>query len=441
MSSPHTGFYVYLPSNASADSFPDNKVNRYNVRFGTPINLFSHPSWEAALIECSYVHNLQTVRSEDAIELYATRDTVHKSVSISAKLVNDAGLQSAKDITSVKEIIRQDSCSIYYFRGQYLDDNGYGRCVLMIPKSETPSINAQVRMSRRLAMHFGFIESDNITYLVNTGDRNPEYTVRGKETDGITLLVKPDDKNPELKAREKELAMRAEEGEKMVSFSINNFRQTKTDYEYTAPYPPPALPLQTYKTQLTIDIVFPVANRLSHTLNIRQGHYPKSDQLLAELKRTSNPMKQCLEWNYYPSDNRFSLDVLSHDYNVQLGTRLANIIGFRAREPRKFVGREAYTAELAPDLLRSTYHMYVYTDFLESVVVGHDSVPLLRAIPLQDVSYGQVKSYVFQSPMYVPVSKRVIETVEVQLRDDAGELLPLNEGKTVMVIHFRPRQA
>jgi hypothetical protein len=85
--------------------------------------------------------------------------------------------------------------------------------------------------------------------------------------------------------------------------------------------------------------------------------------------------------------------------------------------------------------------MYVYTDFLESVAVGHDSVPLLRAIPLQDVSYGQVKSYVFQSPMYVPVSKRIIETVEVQLRDDAGELLPLNEGKTVMVIHFRPRQA
>ena len=224
MSSPQTGFYVYLPSNASADSFPDNKVNHYNVRFGTPINLFSHPSWEAALIECSYVHNLQTVRSEDAIELYATNDTVYKSVSISAASVNNAGLQRAKDITSVKEILRHDSCSIYYFRGQYLDDNGYGRCVLMIPKTETPSINAQVRMSRRLAMHFGFIESDNITYLVKTDDKNPEYTVRGKDSDIIPYLDKTDDKIAELKAREKELAMRAEEGEKFVSFSIKTFR-------------------------------------------------------------------------------------------------------------------------------------------------------------------------------------------------------------------------
>ena len=72
--------------------------------------------------------------------------------------------------------------------------------------------------------------------------------------------------------------------------------------------------------------------------------------------------------------------------------------------------------------------------------MGNAQVPLLRTIPLQDVSYGQVKSYTFTNIIYVPLAKRHFETVEVELRDDTGELLPLEEGKTVLVLHIRPRQ-
>ena len=99
-----------------------------------------------------------------------------------------------------------------------------------------------------------------------------------------------------------------------------------------------------------------------------------------------------------------------------------------------------YEAERTPDLLGGAYHMYVYTDMTELAIVGHQHAALLRAVPLQDVAYGTVKSFSFNNPIYAKVSKRDMETVEVMLCEDTGELLHLDEGETCLVLHFRPRQ-
>ena len=124
-------------------------------------------------------------------------------------------------------------------------------------------------------------------------------------------------------------------------------------------------------------------------------------------------------------------------YAIRFHDSLADVLGF---QKTKLNADLIYEAPYRPNLLRDIYHMYIYTDLCEHTRVGNVEVPLLRAIPLQDVNYGAVKSYTFTNPIYVPLAKRQFDTIEVEMRDDAGDLLPLDEGKTVLVLHIRPRQ-
>ena len=172
-----------------------------------------------------------------------------------------------------------------------------------------------------------------------------------------------------------------------------------------------------------------------HILTLREGHYPTAESLLEELKRISILTKNEVKWEYLTSKNRFQVDL--QNYDIRFNRTLADVLGFKTSTLK---AGSAHEAQYRPDLLRGIYHMYIYTDLCENTQVSNVQVPLLRTVPLQDVSYGQVKSYTFTKIIYVPLAKRHFDTIEVELRDDTGELLPLEEGKTVLVLHIRPRQ-
>jgi hypothetical protein len=178
------------------------------------------------------------------------------------------------------------------------------------------------------------------------------------------------------------------------------------------------------------------------TFKLRKGHYPTAESLLKELKRVLGDQQTHAQWTYFESNNRFSVTV-ADEYNLRIHPRLASVLGFKTKDDNTYLDLKAgatYEAEQTPDLLRGTYHMYVYTDMTELAIVGHQQAALLRAIPLQDDAYGKVKSFSFTNPIYEKVCKSEIETAEVMLCDDAGEILPLGGGKTFLVLHFRPRQ-
>jgi len=179
------------------------------------------------------------------------------------------------------------------------------------------------------------------------------------------------------------------------------------------------------------------------TFKLHKGHYHNAESLLKEMKSVIGGSERHIKWSYFESNNRFSVTV-DREYNFRIHPRLASVLGFKTKDENTYLELNAggtYEAERTPDLLGGAYHMYVYTDMTELAIVGHQHAALLRAVPLQDVAYGTVKSFSFNNPIYSIVSKSEMETVEIMLCDDSGELLPLDEGKTFMVLHFRPRQA
>ena len=64
--------------------------------------------------------------------------------------------------------------------------------------------------------------------------------------------------------------------------------------------------------------------------------------------------------------------------------------------------------------------IYVYSDVIQTKLVGDSSVPLLSVVPLRGV-FG-VKEY--SSPVYTPLAKHVFSTIEMYITDSVGRQIP-----------------
>jgi len=89
----------------------------------------------------------------------------------------------------------------------------------------------------------------------------------------------------------------------------------------------------------------------------------------------------------------------------------------------------------------SPEQIFVYADFVQPQIVGNTAAPLLRTVNSStghNPTYG-LCSHILTKPYYVPVSKRSLDTVEINLRDKTGEHSSFATGSSTVVVHFRPQ--
>jgi hypothetical protein len=84
--------------------------------------------------------------------------------------------------------------------------------------------------------------------------------------------------------------------------------------------------------------------------------------------------------------------------------------------------------------------MYVYCDIVEPQIVGDCLTPPLRVVKVEG-NHDDVLVRTFDFPHYVPVSKREISTIEINIKDDANRFVGFRYGKVVVKLHFRRRKA
>lgn len=82
--------------------------------------------------------------------------------------------------------------------------------------------------------------------------------------------------------------------------------------------------------------------------------------------------------------------------------------------------------------------MYVYCDIASFVPIGNTKSPLLRVCNVSG-SYGEIVRVTFDRPFYVPVSRREFDTILVDIRNELGQPMPFEFGKSVVTLHFRRR--
>ena len=83
--------------------------------------------------------------------------------------------------------------------------------------------------------------------------------------------------------------------------------------------------------------------------------------------------------------------------------------------------------------------IYVYTDVVESRIVGDSVAPLLRALPVGG-SHGETVSDRFTNIHYVPLLYSHFKSIEIDIRDDTGRRGPFEYGRVTVKLHFRRRR-
>ena len=98
-----------------------------------------------------------------------------------------------------------------------------------------------------------------------------------------------------------------------------------------------------------------------------------------------------------------------------------------------------YKGDKVCDINRGRTALYVYCDILEYTLVGDTKVPLLRIVPAEGQN-GETIHRVFEEPRYIPLQKKNFDSIEIDIRDDLGNLIPFESGKLVVTLHFRQAQ-
>ena len=81
-------------------------------------------------------------------------------------------------------------------------------------------------------------------------------------------------------------------------------------------------------------------------------------------------------------------------------------------------------------------YFYIYTDIIKSQYHGDVVVPVLRTVTVKE-EYGSYVSKNFKRPHHVPFNKKIFDTISINIRDEAGDLVAFEHDKVIITSHFR----
>jgi hypothetical protein len=171
---------------------------------------------------------------------------------------------------------------------------------------------------------------------------------------------------------------------------------------------------------------------------VTPGAYLNVQQLNAELQRARD------EWSETHTSSRFSItqDEESRKTVITckkmkiafLGKDISRVLGFDDEEDTAW--DERTESPNVAQFLQDFSALYCYSDIVDFQYVGDTRAQLLRIVPVTGRT-GQVVYHHFDSPIYMKVIRSVFQTIEVEIRQDTGELVQFSYGKVVLVLHFR----
>jgi hypothetical protein len=182
------------------------------------------------------------------------------------------------------------------------------------------------------------------------------------------------------------------------------------------------------------------ANETVSEFRLHDGYYPSIEKLIVEITKVFNSAKCNGKVAVYYDDLRDRTSVVVGDSDilgVTFSQNILQVMGFEKPQGDFFV-RGTYWAESATDINDGLAGLFVYTDIVQSRLVGDTMVPLLRVVPAEPSRQAAAYRWVnFQDVQYVPVASTHADIVEVNIRRDDGRIIPFEKGKVSVTLRFR----
>jgi len=173
---------------------------------------------------------------------------------------------------------------------------------------------------------------------------------------------------------------------------------------------------------------------ITSEITIPAGYYSGVQHILNKMREQLRPTK----YLYDPLSRRVSVE-LQRDCKLHLNkSDIATCLGFH--NGKTLEGTNKYLSESLATVRNTYYSIYVYTDIIENLNAGDYKVPLLRVVPVK-ADYGELCCVNYDRPHFISLNQSNIQTIEIDLRDDVGDLISFESGKVVVTLVFRRKQA
>jgi len=125
----------------------------------------------------------------------------------------------------------------------------------------------------------------------------------------------------------------------------------------------------------------------------------------------------------------------SEKYNENITNNISN-------DDLKFDGPEdediTYKGENPVELSGGFHSLFVYSDIVSPSFVGDSYTQLLRLIEIpSNNKFGDQVKITYSNPYYLPVFVKEFDTIEIDIKDDTGERIPFEFGRSIITLHFR----
>ena len=92
-----------------------------------------------------------------------------------------------------------------------------------------------------------------------------------------------------------------------------------------------------------------------------------------------------------------------------------------------------------PAEMRGGYHtLFLYSDLVKPSLVGDKYAQILGTISVpNDAKFGDQCVISYTNPIHFPLHVKSFQNISLELRDDAGVLIPFQFGRTIVTLHFK----
>ena len=164
------------------------------------------------------------------------------------------------------------------------------------------------------------------------------------------------------------------------------------------------------------------------------GYYPNPVEMLENIKPPADhDGLVSIKYNKY---NQKIIIKTQDDVTINLFTKIKDLFGFNENEAIVMgIQKGSRVVDINP-----VHSMFIYSNIIEHHIVGDTRAPLLRIVNVEGKP-GETTTKLYDSPHYIPLKQKLIDTIEMDIRDDTGRAIPFVSGKLIVKLHFRKRRS
>ena len=145
----------------------------------------------------------------------------------------------------------------------------------------------------------------------------------------------------------------------------------------------------------------------------------------------------------FDGNDIFKFSVKNDIKSISFDPSLVTCLGLRKEsyefDSDAFEGAEMFEGERSGSVTETYHNMLIYSDIINSIIVGDSHVPLLKSLWIDTFEPNELVKVIVKRHMYLKTSRSLYDRIEINIRDDAGEFIKFaSKTHTSITLHFRP---